>query len=185
MNQKPALLLQLEPGQLVSFDVRPVLSGGTDPLQQIMAKINELQDGQVLQIINTFKPVPLISLLMKKGYSSYTEVINENLVNTFFYKEEGNNTGGPFEADYKTGDWEIVKQRFSGKTRIVDVRQLEMPGPMLSILSELESLPEGEALFVHHKKIPVYLLPELSERNFDYRIREIREGDVHLLIFRK
>lgn len=185
MDQKPALLNTLEPGQLVPFDVRPVLSGGTDPLQQILAKISELREGQVLQLINSFKPMPLISLLMKKGYSSYTEVINEQLIHTYFFKDDGNTLTGPAEAENKPDDWESVEQRFNGKTRVTDVRQLEMPGPMLTILSELEKLPDGEALFVFHKKIPVYLLPELSERKFDYRIREIREGDVHLLIFHK
>ncbi|MBI3137048.1 MAG: DUF2249 domain-containing protein [Sphingobacteriales bacterium] len=185
MESKPAILNSLEPGQLVPFDVRPVLSGGADPLQQILAKISGLQEGQVLQIINTFKPMPLITLLKKKGYSSFTEVINEQLIHTFFYKDSVQAAVGPAEAESKPDDWESVEQRFNGKTKMVDVRHLEMPGPMLTILGELDGLAEGEALFVHHKKIPVYLLPELADRKFDYRIREIREGDVHLLIFRK
>ena len=185
MESKPAILNNLEPGQLVPFDVRPLLSGGTDPLQQILAKVSQLQEGQVLQIINTFKPMPLITLLNKKGYSAFTEVVNEQLIHTYFYKDSVQAAAGPAEAENKSDDWESVEQRFSGRTRMVDVRQLEMPGPMLTILGELESLAEGEALFVHHKKIPVYLLPELSDRKFDYRIRDIREGDVHLLIFRK
>jgi hypothetical protein len=65
----------------------------------------------------------------------------------------------------------------------VDVRHLEMPQPMLTILAELDQLPADKALFVYHKRIPVFLLPELSDRKLDYRIQEISEGEVHLLIF--
>jgi hypothetical protein len=37
---------------------------------------------------------------------------------------------------------------------------------MVTILNELEALPQGHALYVHHKKMPQYLLPELEERRF-------------------
>jgi hypothetical protein len=56
---------------------------------------------------------------------------------------------------------------------------------MLTILDVLEHLPQGKALYVHHKRIPVYLLPELAEKGFEYRIKEIKEGEVHLLIFKQ
>ena len=59
-----------------------------------------------------------------------------------------------------------------------------LPLPMLTILDELEKLPNGNALYVYHKRIPVFLLPELQERKFEYRIKEISDGEVHLLIFK-
>jgi hypothetical protein len=64
------------------------------------------------------------------------------------------------------------------------VRHLEMPMPMMTILETLEKLPDDAALYVHHKRIPVFLLTELKERNFDYRIKEVSEGEVYLLIFK-
>lgn len=66
----------------------------------------------------------------------------------------------------------------------VDVRNLEMPKPMMTILELIEKLPQGNALFVFHKRIPVFLLPELKNRGFDFRIKEINENQVHLLIFK-
>jgi len=66
----------------------------------------------------------------------------------------------------------------------VDVRQLEMPLPMHTILEALGTLPAEKALFVYHKRIPVFLLPELEERNLSYRIKEISETEVHLLIYK-
>jgi uncharacterized protein (DUF2249 family) len=66
----------------------------------------------------------------------------------------------------------------------IDVRNLEMPMPMMTILENLETLPECKALFVYHKRIPVFLLTELKDRDFDYRIKEIQDGEVYLLIFK-
>jgi hypothetical protein len=60
-----------------------------------------------------------------------------------------------------------------------------MPGPMMAILDAIESLPPETALFVYHKRIPVFLLPELKEKKFDYRIKEIADNEVHLLIFKE
>ncbi|MBW7893267.1 MAG: DUF2249 domain-containing protein, partial [Chitinophagaceae bacterium] len=68
--------------------------------------------------------------------------------------------------------------------REVDVRHLEMPMPMMTILEALETLPENKALYVHHKRIPVFLLTELKDRQFEYRIKEVQEGEVYLLIFK-
>ena len=81
-------------------------------------------------------------------------------------------------------DWEGAMTRFEGKMNVIDVRSLEMPGPMLKILEEVSTLPGDKALFVYHKRIPVFLLPELQEKNFDYRIKTIGPEEVHLLIFK-
>ncbi len=66
----------------------------------------------------------------------------------------------------------------------MDVRNLEMPLPMMTILEAIENLPGDYALFVYHKRIPVFLLPELASKGFEYRINEISNGEVHLLIFK-
>ena len=55
---------------------------------------------------------------------------------------------------------------------------------MLTILEALKNLPLEKALFVYHKRIPVFLLPELADRKLDYRIKEICDGEVQLLIFK-
>jgi hypothetical protein len=55
---------------------------------------------------------------------------------------------------------------------------------MHTILEALETLPLGKALFVYHKRIPVFLLPELEQQGFNYRIQEISDAEVHLLIYK-
>ena len=77
-----------------------------------------------------------------------------------------------------------ILNRFKGKLETVDVRNLEMPLPMHTILEALDVLSSDKALFVYHKRIPVFLLPELEERNFSTRIKEISEAEVQLLIYK-
>lgn len=179
----PSFFNSLKPGQIKEFDVRPIIEQGEDPLKLIIKKIKSIQPGEALKIINSFEPTPLISLLKKQGFEAYVDVIEDQLIETYFYR-----TGpGSVEINEKENvqeEWDTILQKFQDKLQIIDVRQLEMPLPMHTILEALENLPEDSALFVYHKRIPVFLLPELAERKFDYRIKEISDGEVHLLIFK-
>ncbi len=60
---------------------------------------------------------------------------------------------------------------------------MPMPKPMLTILDALDNLKAETALFVYHERIPVFLIPELRERNFRFMIREVEDGGVHILIY--
>lgn len=178
----PEFLKNVRPGEIIDLDVRAMLEEGNDPFNLIRQKLNELQAGQVLKIINTFEPTPLIHLMSRQGFEAYTEPYDANLVYTYFYRGGEAKKFEP-EINNENEDWDSVLRKFDGKLRTIDVRELEMPLPMLTILEELETLPADKALYVYHKRIPVFLLPELQERKLDYRIREISDGEVHLLIF--
>jgi uncharacterized protein (DUF2249 family) len=184
MTEMPEILKSIRPEQLVQLDVRPVLAGGTDPFQVIMEKVKSLGEGQVLQLINTFTPAPLITVLKRQGFSSYTETTHDNLVQTYFFKDLESPEPVSSANEAIRTHWDEILIRFNDKLVFVDVRDLEMPAPMVTILEKLDQLPEGKAMFVYHKKLPVFLLPELTERKFDYRVNEIAPGEVHLLIFR-
>jgi uncharacterized protein (DUF2249 family) len=66
----------------------------------------------------------------------------------------------------------------------LDVRHLEMPMPMVTILESLETLKKGEALYVHHQRLPQYLLPELEDRNYIWASKIVDEGNTKLIIFK-
>lgn len=180
----PDFLQNLETSRLVELDVRPVLESGNDPLSIIIEKVSGLKEQHVLKLINSFDPTPLKNLLGKKGFESFTELVNTELVNTYFYKATPQAFVAETVKPSTSAGWNEILQRFSGKLVTVDVRQLEMPLPMHTILEALETLPAEKALFVYHKRIPVFLLPELQERNLSYRVKEISETEVHLLIYK-
>lgn len=180
----PGFLKNAEARNIIDLDVRPVIESGKDPLRMIQQKVSELQPGQVLKIINTFEPTPLIQLLGKQGFESYTDTIETDLIYTYFFKKDSGKFSFEKADTTNSKDWEELIKRFENCLVTVDVRHLEMPLPMHTILDALNQLPDHKALYVYHKRIPVFLLPELEERKFSFRVKEIREGEVHLLIYK-
>ncbi len=171
---------------LVQLDVRPTLDSGEDPFNIIMKAIKVLKEEETLQIINTFEPIPLIRKLESKGYESRTERPEEGIVHTFFKKNTTKWIDDEVEEKVNKSlvNFDDQLAVFGEDIRKIDVRQLEMPEPMVNILKEIETLKKGQALYVDHKKIPQFLLPELEQRNFDILFKEIDCNHTKLLIYK-
>lgn len=169
---------------VIELDVRENISNGEDPFNLIMGQIKILPEDKTLKIINTFEPIPLINILKKKGYTHYTETKESNLIFTYFKKTTANNDTFQIIAEEGNDSYEDLVNKYTGRIEEIDVRNLEMPAPMISILKKIESLKEDQALLVHHKKIPQFLFPELQENNFSWSIKTIDEKNVKLLIYK-
>lgn len=180
----PAFMQNMTADKIVVLDVRPVMESGKDPLDMIVKKIKTVEPGWVLKIINSFEPSPLMLLLGKQGFESYAETISNELVYTYFYKMSDISTAAENIVSDHVKDWDEILNRFKGSIQTMDVRALEMPLPMHSILEGLSTLSNEKAMLVYHKRIPVFLLPELEEQQFSYRIKEISDAEVHLLIYK-
>lgn len=174
--------------KVVELDVRPVLAMKQDPLKLILDAISNLNPDECLKIINTFEPVPLISMLSKKGFGYFTERPDPETVITWFVRTATGKTNLETVPDNPipcTADEEFDRMVTSfspDKLITIDVRELEMPLPMVRILEHLKILQPDEALFVYHKKVPVFLLPELQERGFKFFIRDTADNKVNMLI---
>jgi uncharacterized protein (DUF2249 family) len=184
-EENPPSFERFEP---VELDVRPVLAAKEDPLKVILKAAENLNPDQCLKLVNTFEPLPLITLLAKKGFSHATQRLAPDLVITWFAQSaEVINTVEveEFPAVNSNEDFVLACQQF-GPERIetINVRHLEMPLPMVTVLQHLEKLPAHKALFVLHKKVPVHLLSELKARGFTYLIQTGEENIVNLLIYR-
>lgn len=180
----PGFLKGITPDKIIELDVRPVIKAGKDPLNIILQKVKSLDTGQVLKIVNSFEPTPLMHLLGRQGFESYSEIVTDELVQTYFYKKINMALNPADNVNRNSESWDEVLQRFKGEPETIDVRHLEMPLPMLTIMEALETLPAEKVLFVYHKRIPVFLLSELEEQKFSYRIRKISDGEVNLLIYK-
>ncbi|MBI2271214.1 MAG: DUF2249 domain-containing protein [Bacteroidetes bacterium] len=186
-NERPAFMQGIDAKNIITLDVRPDLASGKDPFQKIMQVVSSFFPGNVLLIINTFEPLPLINILTKRGFEYYTEVPESGITYTWLKRTNDRDIGGAkdMQVVHSTkDDFRIIADKYKHKMKVVDVRDLEMPLPMITILQELELLPDGHVLFVNHKKIPQFLLPELKEKKFSWVIDEAGEGDIKLLIFR-
>ena len=175
----------IDKSNVLSFDVRELISGGTDPFKEIMEKVKLLEENQTLEIINSFEPIPLINVLKSKGFIS--EVVRkDDLVYTYFQKVKDVELEIATETTCTTeNNFDEIYKKYIGKMEYVDVRHLEMPEPMTTILEKLENLPIDFCLLVDHKKIPQFLLPELKERKFDIYYNKIDENNIQLLICRQ
>lgn len=183
----PDFAANINQSEVLQIDVRDIIAAGDDPLNLILSNVKKVKEGQIFAILNSFEPIPIIHLLEKKGYESYVQYIDTEEVLTYFHKKtslEAPVKDTPVEKTEKENFSDMLKN-YQGNTIETDVRHLEMPMPMLTILELVESLPSNHILYVHHKKIPVYLLPELEDKGFEYFIHEVEEGEVKLIIRRK
>ncbi|MFC5269769.1 DUF2249 domain-containing protein [Adhaeribacter terreus] len=184
-KNKPADL----PEKVVKLDVREDLATGNDPFNLIMDALDKLEANQALLIINTFEPTPLFSIVAKRGFSNYVKNLGPDLVHTYLYKTIGKTAEKVAEKSVaesqKIGlSFPEALEKFEGRLQEVDVRDLEMPLPMMTILESLPKLQENEALFVHHRRVPQYLLPQLAERGFAWSVNEAAPNEVKLLIYK-
>jgi uncharacterized protein (DUF2249 family) len=188
---KPNWLLNAAAAQIDNYDVRSIIDQGADPLKEILHRFKEVPAGHILCIINSFVPTPLIHLLkQEKAEDSFVESISPTEHHTYFLKKaKDSEVPTPTKSKEKINmndeeSFAVLKKQFGSQIKEVDVRHLEMPGPMQTILGELEVLPANYALFVNHKRVPVYLLEELADKDFEVHINNLDEGNVKMLIFK-
>ena len=183
----PPFLSNIPLENRIYFDARPLLASDKDPLKEILEQVKKLSTEKVLIIQNTFEPIPLITLLKKKNFEAFVLKENDDYYETWFYKSNtpAVKPAAGDEPNLTAFNWEKLLEVYAGKMVTIDVRNLPMPQPMIKILETLNTLDSSKALYVYHKKVPVYLLQELADREYGYSIKEYDNGGVDLLIFKK
>lgn len=169
---------------LVEFDIRPVLDKNEDPFNSIMAILTKLSNSNILEITSPFEPIPLIRIVEKKGYETLTIETN-NLYKLYIKKSKTTQVIVHDEIYNDPSETRTLLSKFKGRIQELDVRNLEMPLPFVTILEELSTLKPDYALFVHHKRIPQFLLPKINEMGFTYQIFEIDNETVEIIIYKQ
>ena len=172
------------------FDVRKIIESGSDPLKEIIKRFKKIKPGCCLCIINSFVPTPLIRLLEKDGVKTHTQQIDDEVFHTYFLKPTQlvkKDTKSKAEKVFvnSKNEFQKIYDRFqSSHIKRIDVRKLEMPLPMQTILKELALLEDNAALYVDHKRVPIYLLEELADQDFEVHIYNQDENEVKLILFK-
>ena len=176
---KPDVLKNISAERIRDIDVRPIIAAGADPLKNIMAFVKSLKPDEAMHLINSFEPIPLYSVLQKKGYDHWTEKL-DNVFNVYFYKTNNvsNNVdapslSSPFNPDKISEESEIIE---------IDVRELEPPEPMLRVLETLSEMDDNTILVVHHHRDPLMLYEKLEERGFQAATHKIQENYYKIII---
>ncbi len=162
---------------LVKLDVREDIKNGSDPFKKIMEKVNALKKDEALELINSFEPFPLYSVLKNKGFEHITERSKEGF-RIMFYRTEGTGekeikiSEDPDENNY---DDEDLKNLAHKEGVELDIRGLEPPKPLLKIFETLEGMQGDRALFITHERKPIHLYPRLKDAGYKFLTAE--EGD--------
>lgn len=173
-----------------TLDVREDLAGNTDPLKKIMRVVKTLPKQQLLHLISSFEPTPLIQLLGNKGWKYHLERKGPAEVHVYFKRTVApslstQDTDATIPGLTDALDFERRRQDFEARIVSIDVSGLEMPLPMVTILQAVSELASDSALLVTHKRVPVFLFDELKQRQYDFMLRQVSEHDIRLLIWKQ
>lgn len=157
---------------VVELDVREDLRSGREPFSRIMAAVASLGADDVLQLRAIFEPVPLFTVLAKRGFAHESVMHSADDWSVFFWKAP---TLGLEDGAVPVGD-EVPPD--DETTMFLDVRGLEPPEPMMRTLAALDTLPAGRTLVQINARVPRFLLPVLAERGFTWEVDDSREGRV-------
>lgn len=162
------------------IDVRPSLAAGRDPFTTVMAVAAEVPQGRELMIDAPFDPVPLRSVLERRGFTTFGRRLAERHWRICCRREPD------AEAAVRTPpspSGATVWQSADGVH--IDVRGLSPPAPLVAILRLIDSGEHQGIIIVHHQREPAYLFPELADRDWDYVYLEGEPGEVRLRLTRR
>lgn len=174
----PAALRAIPESRQVHLDVRDDLRNGKEPFSRIMEARRAVPADGALVLRAIFEPVPLYAVLGKQGFAHWTEQLAGDDWRVWFYPAPTADAAAAPVAPAASPDDD-------GDVRVLDVRGLEPPEPMLRTLAALEVLPDGATLVQLNVRVPQFLLPLLSERGFTYEIREQEPELVRIFIRRR
>jgi uncharacterized protein (DUF2249 family) len=180
------------------LDVREDLRSGNEPFSKIMAAVAALGDDEVLRLRATFEPVPLFTVLGKRGFVHQSEEHGEEDWSVWFWRQaEAAANAAPSTNDASRATTPATSDAPSTPTAdglegiavdentlVLDVRGLEPPEPLMRTLTALETLPEGQQLLQVNARVPQFLFPMLVERGFACEVDESRADRVLVRIWR-
>ncbi|MFC2087368.1 DUF1858 domain-containing protein [Bacteroidota bacterium] len=85
---KPIWLIQKK--VVKTLDVRKLIDCNENPLPLILSETRKLKTNQILKLITSFIPAPVIDKLKDKGFEFFTQKVTENEIHTFFINPEQN-----------------------------------------------------------------------------------------------
>lgn len=153
--------------EIVTVDVREDIARGQEPFGKIMGAAAKLQPNQSLRLLAPFEPMPLFSVLAKKGYAHASKQLDSGDWEVLFTPGAPKPAPKPAVAASATVTTAFVE---------VDARGLEPPQPMVKILEALTNLPAKTGIRAHTDRRPMHLYSHLEERGFVGESAEQSDG---------
>lgn len=146
-----------DPGPgLLALDVRPILAAGRDPLDDILAALDEVGRAGVVLLTAPFRPAPLLALVGGRGYTTLAEEVSK-------------------------GIWE-VEVAGPDAPQLERLHELPAPEPLERVLLATASLAPGASYLAQVPRVPRLLLPRLDERGLAAITLERHDGSALLYV---
>ncbi len=175
---------------LHTLDVRPILLAGGEPFQEIMQAVTRLEPGQGLRLLATFKPVPLFSVMERKGFAHCAKELGGGDWEVLFTPKDAVPAPAPAPAPASAPAQGPVGRVTAEDTagwpapaNSLDNRGMLPPEPLVLTLEALEPMAAGTVLECWYDRDPLLLYPELETRGHQAHC-EKRGADYRVLIRR-
>lgn len=148
--------------QLVKLDVRAVLRDGGEPFPLIMQAVAGLQAGQSLRLIANFRPVPLLQVMQKKGFSFMDREISNGDWEVIFTPQEAENEMKESKPVSRSAET-VVPEIWPDPMHYLDYSLTDQNIVAEEILSLLGRIEQGSVIFALFSTEPHFLVPELEK----------------------
>jgi hypothetical protein len=71
----------------ITLDARPLLAMGQHPLERVIKETEELNSGDIYEILTPFPPTPMIEKMEALNFDSFSAPDETGLFHTFFLKK--------------------------------------------------------------------------------------------------
>jgi uncharacterized protein (DUF2249 family) len=160
-QEAPDWLRTYDSAGAARIDVRPLLSTGRAPFDDIMAVASPLAVGAGLIVEAPFDPVPLRRVLGEQGFETFSQQMAEQHWRVWCLRVRQQIATSP--APPMQGGSKVWR----GADGIhIDVRGLSPPAPLIAILRLMESDHHEGVIIAHLDRDPVHLYPELADRGW-------------------
>ena len=144
--------------QVVTLDVRPILAAGHEPFASIMQATAALKPGEILRLVAPFRPVPLLLVMRRQGFTSRVTQLDGGLWQVDFSPSSGALSAG---SSLDAADW-------PAPTRLLDLTGREPSDLVDDVLAAVEAVPPGEVIFALMYGEPVDLLSHLTSHGHSW-----------------
>ena len=74
-----------DPGKVsLTFNASPLIDSGQNPMQEVLAHLEQTKPGEIFLLTTPFVPSPIIELISKRGYSHYCLAPDQEQCTTYF-----------------------------------------------------------------------------------------------------
>ena len=170
-----------------TLDVRPILLAGGEPFSEVMQVVAKLDPGQGLRLLATFQPVPLFSVMKKKGFSHDDKALEGGDWEIEFRPDSGR-AGDTAKTECDAHDAPVNgahdADAWPAPSRVLDNRGMMPPEPLVITLEAIEHMTEGQVLESWYDRDPLLLYPELQTRGHRAQCEKRGPSEYRVLIRR-